>query len=230
MQGFNGFSSGKQSTVSLPGGFFSDLLPQIDHLIELKVTLYCFWALTRQEGEYRYIRLTEACTDDLLITGLGVAPEQSEAVLRDGFERATARGTLLQVRLNDLQGEDCLYFLNSDRGRLAVEALERGEWRPDDPTRPLALIRERPTIYTLYEQNIGALTPMIAEQLRDIEREYPFSVIKDAIQAAVVNNARKLSYILAILKRWQNEGHPPAPTQKVDEGFMDFLRSYQKDE
>ena len=32
---------------------------------------------------------------------------------------------------------------------------------------------ERPTVFVLYEQNIGMLTPMIADELRDAERHFP---------------------------------------------------------
>ncbi len=36
MKGFSGFPSGKQRLTSIPNLFFSDLLPAIDTLVELK--------------------------------------------------------------------------------------------------------------------------------------------------------------------------------------------------
>ena len=42
---FTGFSSDKQKTIRVPEGFFSDVLPQIGSVLELKVTLYLFWRL-----------------------------------------------------------------------------------------------------------------------------------------------------------------------------------------
>jgi DnaD/phage-associated family protein len=71
---------------------------------------------------------------------------------------------------------------------------------------PVELRLERPNVFTLYEQNIGPLTPMIAEMLHDAETEYPEYWIEEAIQIAVRNNARKWSYIEAILKGWRVEG------------------------
>ena len=41
MQGFSGFPAGKQPVVRIPNTFFTELLPAIDDLAELKVTLYC---------------------------------------------------------------------------------------------------------------------------------------------------------------------------------------------
>src|SRR5690606_7847034 len=72
---------------------------------------------------------------------------------------------------------------------------------------PVALVVERPNIYTLYEQNIGPLTPLIGDQLREAEKEYPAEWIAQAIQLAVERNARNWRYVLGILKRWETEGN-----------------------
>lgn len=61
-------------------------------------------------------------------------------------------------------------------------------------------------IYKLYEGNIGPLTPMIANALRDAEDTYAFDWISDAIRLAVENNKRNWRYCEAILKRWQVQG------------------------
>ena len=55
MKGFAGFSDGKQRSVALPEPFFAELLPLVDHLGELKVTLYAFWRLGRKDGLYRFL-------------------------------------------------------------------------------------------------------------------------------------------------------------------------------
>jgi DnaD/phage-associated family protein len=58
----------------------------------------------------------------------------------------------------------------------------------------------------MYEQNIGPLTPMIADTLRYAEATFPAIWIEEAIQIAVDNNVRKWSYINAILEGWQSRG------------------------
>ena len=65
---------------------------------------------------------------------------------------------------------------------------------------------ERPTIFVLYEQNIGLLTPMIADELRDAEQHFPAEWIADAFREAVLHNKRSWKYVLAILERWRTEG------------------------
>jgi len=65
---------------------------------------------------------------------------------------------------------------------------------------------ERPNIFVLYEQNIGLLSPMIAEELKDAADSYPTEWIEAAFREAVQQNKRKWSYIRAILRHWETEG------------------------
>ncbi len=207
MKGFPGFPDGKLKSTSIPSLFFSDLLPIIDNLPELKVTLYAFWALTHKEGQVRYLRLTDFLSDTQLLKGLGANPTEAAQVLLDGLERAVARGTLLHVTVGSAQGDIDLYFVNTEKGRAAVEGITQGEWRPNvDQSEPITVLVERPNVFVLYEQNIGALTPIIADELRDAEQTFPPRWIEEAIELAVKNNVRKWRYVLSILERWKQEG------------------------
>ncbi len=220
MKGFAGFPPGRLRTTPVPNLFFADLLPGIDHLGELKVTLYCFWRLSLKEGTFRYVRRADFLADETFLRGLGGGRREAEPALDDALERATARGTLLHVSVQGAAGEEDLYFMNTPKGRAAVEALTRGEWRPTgDPETPVDLLVERPNIFNLYEQNIGPLTPMIAEELRDAEETYPAIWIEEAIHLAVTNNARSWRYVLAILERWQSEGKDDREDRRDTEAY-----------
>jgi DnaD/phage-associated family protein len=223
---FGGFPDGKTHLTRLPAAFFSELLPQIDHLGELKVTLYVFWMLEHQEKAPRYVSLAEISADERFLASLG-----DLAALQDALERATLRGTLLCVKLQGDQ--DALYFLNSPRGRAAIHALLAGEWSLPSGARPLATIaEERPNIFRLYEENFGPLTPLIAEELQAAEREYPAVWIEDAIRIAVKRNARNWRYVEAVLQSWQEKGRdeedrrqPEKDSRRYIEGeFGDFIK------
>ncbi len=206
MKGFSGFSA-RERLIKIPVRFFSELLPQIDHLAELKITLYCFWRLQQREGRVPFLRLREILADEAFLSGLGAREDERRAALMEGLERAVARGTLLHVVARGENVEDDLYFMNTPRGRAAVRGIEEGKWQPPlGSSVPFDLTVERPNIFTLYEQNIGPLTPMSAQQLRDLEETYPQEWIEEAFQIAVARNIRRLSYIRAILERWQAEG------------------------
>jgi len=119
MKGFSGFPSGKTRTIPVPNLFFTDLLPQIDHLGEMKVTLYCLWRLALKEGNIRYVRRAEMLADATLLNSLSQYKHEAEAALDESLERATARGTLLHVELESAGGKEDLYFMNTPKGRAA---------------------------------------------------------------------------------------------------------------
>jgi DNA replication protein len=207
MQGFPGFPAGKLLVTPIPNLFFSELLPLIDNLAELKVTLHLFWLIGKKSGVLRYARLDELLVDDRLLIGLAATPAAGEAILRDALERAIARGSLLHltVRRGDLTEE--WYMVNSANGREVVEKLRAGELDVlVDVAEDVQLQVERPPIFVLYEQNIGLLTPMIANELRDAEKHFPADWIADAFREAVAMNKRNWKYVRAILERWRNEG------------------------
>jgi len=206
-KGFAGFPAGQVRTTAIPSSFFSDLLPAIDHLGELKVTLYALWNLSRSEAEFPYLSRQQMIEDRLLMEGFDRSPSSAEEILDESLERSVARGSLLKASLELEQGSQELYFFNDPQGQAALSALENGSWRPSgEPEAPVELRTERPNIFNLYEQNIGPLTPMIAERLRDAEQTYPQSWIEDAIRIAVENNVRKWRYAEAILEDWLTSG------------------------
>lgn len=196
MKTFSGFSPSKMQPILLPDAFYSDLLPLIDDLGELQVTLACFRIVTHKRGTPRAVRWTDLIADD------GLREAMDESGLRAGLERAIARGTLLHIAVDVGDGPEDLYFINTERGREAVRTLERGE-RPEGlaPAEPLPASTERPNIFKLYEQNVGLLTPMLADELRDVEATYPAVWIEDAFREAARQNARSWAYVRKILER-----------------------------
>jgi len=202
---FNGFPEGKLNLISLPEIFFSQLLPQIDDLDELKLTLYIFWRIDHMEGNFRYFHRADLEQDERLLQCLGVPPEKAQAALERAIEKTVARGTLLKASPENRQEE--LYFLNSPKGRAAVRAIEDGTWQPTGESGLTAEPPQAaPNIFQLYEENIGPLTPMLAEALGEAENTYPLEWIEEALRIAVEKNKRNWRYAAAILERWQREG------------------------
>ena len=191
--------SGRESFTQLPNEFFQDLLDQIDDLNELKVTLYALWRVANMEGA------AHPLWEQDFAEGLDAAD------IASGLEKCVQRGSLLKVTID---AED-IYLLNTPRGRAAAESAREGLWLPskENSVPPLA----RPNIYQLYEENIGPLTPLLADTLKDAEDEYPPEQIGEAIALAVKANARKWSYVEAILKRWKEEGYGKKQDRRDDQ-------------
>jgi DnaD/phage-associated family protein len=227
MKGFPGFPDGKVRTVPLPEPFFTELLPAADHLGELKATLYAFWRLSLKEGKYRFLRREDFAGDEQFMRSLAPSARQAEEALDDALERAEARGTLLHVLIEDAQAAQDLYFMNTEKGREAVEKLTRGEWRPSAAAGiVVTLSQRRSNVFVLYEQNIGPLTPLVAEELRDAEAAYPAAWIEDAIRIAVKNNVRRLKYIQAVLERMRAEGRHEQEDRDDPEQYLSRYDGY----
>jgi DnaD/phage-associated family protein len=193
MNTFPGFTSSETFT-QLPDSFFH-LLGEFDDLDELKVTLYVLWRFEHMEARTRYISQGQIAEDD------GFARQMTAAGLAAGLEKAVRRGTLLRVE----RADGGLYLLNSPLGRAIAEGLQK------DPGRAVGAAsgppRNRPNIFKLYEENIGPLTPLMADALKEAEKEYEAEWFGEAFTIAVTRSKRNWKYIEAILKRWKEEGH-----------------------
>jgi DnaD/phage-associated family protein len=192
MTPFDGFTSSETFTP-VPDAIFR-LLGEIDDLDELKLTLYVLWRIDHMEGAFRQICRSEIIEDDNFMHSM------TAHRLDTGLQKAIQRGTLIWVENSD----GGFYFLNSPRGRASAEALRKGDWRASVvPSQPP---REIPNIFKLYEENIGPLTPLIADALKDAENTYSPEWTADAIELSVKRNIRNWKYIEAILRRWKEEG------------------------
>lgn len=209
---FDGFPAGELRFTSVPDLFFAELLPAIDDLAELKVTLHVIWL--RQRGGKQVVTQAELAADETLARGLRVLGTDPESTLADGLALAVARGSLLHA---SIELED-VYVLNSAGGRQALARIQSGEVSiagavvVDRPS-----VEPRPNIFQLYEDNIGLLSPILTDELRDAEESYPASWIEDAFHIAVTRNARNWRYIQAILERWATEGKDDGTRQQDTE-------------
>lgn len=146
-------------------------------------------------------------------------------------------------QLQEREQVEYWFLLNTRENKEWVEALGNGEidlvetplarfyLDTDDPIAlsklKSAIIIERPNVYTLYEQNIGLLTPIMAEKLQEAEGQYPQEWINAAFEEAVLNNKRNWRYIERILERWTVEGRQSGKDRGSVEQSLD-LDKYTK--
>ncbi len=237
--GFPGFAAPQARLVAVPDEFFVRLLPQLDHLGELKLLLHVFWLLTNRESDQRHVVEQELYDDPGLLKSMRAGQSRSAAdLLRDALERAVVRRVLLRVQVNDAGAPQVWYFLNSPAGRRAlatarVATLPAADGLPAGADAAGAggeppLHADVPTVFSLYEQNIGLLTPLIADALRAAEEHSPAGWLRGAIREAAERNRRSWRYIQRILERWETEGRgdatnrsgpwPPANADRYTQG------------
>ena len=212
MSPFSGFNTSTGKNTPIPAAFFTDLLPQVTNLDDLRVILWSFRSLDQQQGDLRYLTLEDFFEAEDFIPSLGKTEKEQKERLIKALEAAVRLGVLLKAE----NGEQELFFLNSPRGRAAIEALSKGAWQPG-VNHSAAYNVERPNIFALYEQNVGLLTPLIADALRDAENQYPADWINDAFRIAVTRNARSWKYIEAILRKWKEKGRDEGDQRSAQE-------------
>ena len=230
MISFAGFPAGKTRFTPLPDLFFTELLSAIDDLAELKLTLYMFWSLNHQRGYPRYMTQAELEAESQLLASLQRAREgDPAAILRDAVEQAVARGSLLRITISNESQQSDYLFLNTPQGRKAVEQIKSGELVLETTgyVREAHVERESPRIFELYEQNIGLLQPLLAEELAEAELTYPVAWVVDAFRIAAEHNVRNWRYIRSILERWLRDGKDdegPSPREGRRRGYAPWDR------
>jgi DnaD/phage-associated family protein len=202
---FAGFPAGGRATT-LPSLFFSQVLPYIEDDAELRVTLYVFYALGRRKGYPRFVTLNELRAESPLMATLGQDGESER--LEAGLALAVERGTLLSLDIEHDGRQERMYLLNTPTSRRAVEQIQDGRIELGRVLPPVqeAPLLERANIYQLYEENIGPLSPIVAQELHEAEELYPLEWIEEALNEAALQNKRSWRYAAAILQRWATEG------------------------
>ena len=103
------------------------------------------------------------------MAGLAGWISSRSATLDAALERACARGTLLCAEVT-LAGEVGAVVLHQHRtGARRAGAGQARRLAAEFSDEPVEIMPDRPNIYRLYEDNIGPLTPLIADTLKDAE-------------------------------------------------------------
>lgn len=201
----------EQPSRVIPASVLLSLLRDTWNPIEIKVVL----AVAALGGLEIPVRQSDVLGEPEIVAGSrsdGSSRSPAERIAV-AIEAASARGSLIALR----DADDQTWFLlgtaaNQRRvrnGRMAVE--------DNDLDIPIQLELSRPNVFGLYEQNIGLVTPLVADRLADAIDQYPESWIEDAIGEAVAYNRRSWRYIERILMNWSTEGRTDATHQRHPE-------------
>ena len=208
MSSFDGFPD-RSTYVPVPAAVFSQLLGEVRDLAELQCLLRALFLLHRQSGRVSYLTRSALEGDVTLLRAYQRDHPDPRLVVKGAVDASVERGTLLRVPVESEERPEEVLLLNTPQNQRVVEQLRRGELELDGLT-PAAPVGEPPAprqdVFTLYEENIGIITPLIAEELKDAEGTYPYAWIEEAMREAAVHNKRSWRYVAAILQRWAQEG------------------------
>ncbi|MFZ3071020.1 MAG: DnaD domain protein [Anaerolineaceae bacterium] len=197
-----GFNQNLNLCIQLPADFLERLSLDCPESDVFLVLLNLFTLLSNREHP------AELVDEFVLVESSLVALFQGDTVrLRTALEQALNAGWLLKYT-GPSQTGNSYYLPSTPDGRALLDGLVNGQMAVNEQKVVSQLpVQERPNIYKLYEANIGPLTPMMAEMLKDDEQLYPYDWIVEAVGEAVQRNARNWKYVRAILKAWKEKGH-----------------------
>ena len=222
MEPFPGFNSGTLYTP-VPNPCFGPLLEQIQDIAEMKVVLRGLWLLHRQRSRPKRVSAQEFLSDRSLLKGLADSGENAQEEICRGLRLAVERGIFLCSQSGNEPSGEQFYLLNTDSNRSALDHMRTDGNSNLEKTQPSSQAvtpapEDRPNIFVLYEENIGMLSPILAEELKEAEELYPEGWLENAFHIAVTENKRSWRYIAGILRRWASEGKDEGKYEGKDNG------------
>lgn len=148
--------------------------------------------------------------------GDGSSRDVSERLL-EALRASVAHGILIALR----DDTDRLWYVIATQQTQQIARGGQFEVVGGRLPKPARLEVDRPDVFGLYEQNIGLVTPILADRLTDALHRYPEEWIRDAIAEAVAYNRRSWRYIQRILENWSTEGRADETNRRDHEKHLD---------
>ena len=213
---FEGFNVSEDALTSIPADFFRTVMPALQDANLIKLCLYVLWKAD-MVGDYQISFTAEdLLLDKIFIDGLTGGTNDQFSLVNALLQQAVENHILLEWHSD--QQKISKYFINCAAGQAARDHASMG-----DRSSQITLDQIKPNIYKIYEENIGPLTPLIADTLRDAEGTYPAQWIKYAIEIEVENNVRRWRYVESILDRWKKEGRNGTDRRRDKTDYRSYL-------
>ncbi|ADJ25942.1 primosome, DnaD subunit [Dehalogenimonas lykanthroporepellens BL-DC-9] len=186
----------------IPKYFLSVVMPEIDDINELKATILFFQLYYSKKTARRYVTDYELTS----FKELGLTLEQVRTVMG---RSSTSKHIIKIHRPNNAE----IYILNDKEGQTTAQYILQHKILIPNVEESQALGGspieddfEIASVFHLYEENIGLLTPIIADEIKTALTLYPVSWIKEAISESAKMNKRNWRYISKILDNWLSQG------------------------
>ena len=195
-----------QKMIPFPVQLFTEILPRLHNESQLRATLYTWYAIMSKGSGQRYVYLSQLLTDPVLLswfTHLG-----GKNGIQRGLDQSCREGIFLQLQIGE---DDKILAPNDESGARLITDMKSESVTHHNQSRDSSpeTNYERTVVSNVvekYENEIGMLTPVIADMIAIGEQMYPTTWIREALDIAAQSNARSWKYVAAILARWKNEG------------------------
>jgi len=196
--------------------FLFDVVGKIEDIHQLKVLLFAIWLAQQSGDEANPLTLQDFYTYPEFMKQLGNEMQITRTNLLSALKKNVEAGFIISTSFEDIE-KGKPFYLNTERGNIAKQ------WQ-NAPADFVPRGSPPSDIFILYEDNIGPLTPLIADALKDAEKEYSEEWVEEAIRIAVANNVRKWRYIQAILNSWKEEGRNGRDKKYAEEDYKQYTK------
>ena len=202
--------------IHLSTNFLFQIFGETEDLIQLKVLLFAIGLAQQSGDEANPLTLQDFYSYPEFMNTIGSSEEEMREKLLSALRANLKTGYLLCSSFEEMkQGKS--FYLNTPRGKQAAQI-------QGTPAKSPVYDLSWSELFKLYEENIGPLTPLIADALKDAEKEYSKEWLEEAIRIAVVNNVRKWRYIQAILNSWKEEGRNGRNQRHTEEDYEQYTK------
>jgi DNA replication protein len=219
----------KSKFTPIPNLLFGQVLEKITDIKLLKCLLRLMFMQNQKKGFPRFVTWKELVSDRVLMINISDETQSNVASnhLEHNFEahnvalvktlhKLESMGLILTVNefesIDDLKVSS-IFLVNNEEGRKGLKFIINNlhneiNINPRDIVNgsPQPLTQDLSNIFSLYEDNIGVIGYIMAEELKEAEKNYPESWLVEAFKEAILQNKRSWSYIKAILNNWTENG------------------------
>jgi DNA replication protein len=185
------------------------LFGHIDNLSEFQLVLRILFMVQHQSGFPRFVTRKQIEQDPLLTRLFGRKVTDTSGEINSVLDRSVRNGHLTKILVESTHGEQELVLLSVVENHEFIRRSDQREVNLSGLGRVRIIAETLPVVqdvFSMYEENIGIITPIVADELKDAETNYPYEFIADAIKEAAERNKRSWRYVAAILRSWAQEG------------------------
>lgn len=187
--------------------------------VDVELVAFCLrvlWWLDRSNGYPKSVRVDELRGDRTLVEVVRRPFDEvlGEALGRGYFVRRSTAGAdyLLLNTASVARGEAVGVAENGESG-------SGGEVDDDGDAWGRASVRGRvPDAFRAYEENIGHLTPMIREAIKQSLQDFTDGQVEAAVRVAVESEARSWQFVAGVLRKWIRDGVPDERPESTGTG------------
>tara|TARA_B110000014_G_C19999066_1_gene517684 strand:+ start:55 stop:735 length:681 start_codon:yes stop_codon:yes gene_type:complete len=190
-----------------PNSVFGKLLNQIDDINDLKFILRIIWMINQIKRVPKYLTIEEIMADKIVHAIISTKSDIAmHATCLSMIKNPQFSNLLICHEIGTSKSTSTVVAFNTTRNKTMLNKTQQLD-KSDSVFQPDGDVSaESPNIFKLYEDNIGTLNPIIADELKIAETTYPNSWITSAFKESVLRNKRSWNYIKTILENWHREG------------------------